>query len=136
MTRSTQNKDMNHDPSNRKPRQNPNQREDVLFAGWADFNFSAEQRGAFEEWVAENNWGTTLDLSLKDDLKITLSYNAEQDTYLATAFVKAHDSPNAGMMTSQRSADALRAVCKLLWAVNFGMGTDWEAHSSAASRNW
>lgn len=136
MTRAKNDRDMNHDPVAPRKAKPSAPREDVLFTGWADFHFTAEQRGEYEEWVAEQTWATTLDLSLTGHLKLSLSYDETQDTFIASAFVKAWDSPNAGKMTSQRSSDSLRALTKLLWAVNFGMGSDWDAHSSAAQRNW
>jgi hypothetical protein len=69
-------------------------------------------------------------------LKITLAYNADQDTFLATAFVKDAESINAGMMTSQRSGTPIKALEKLLWAVYYGMGEDWSALQTSGAGDW
>jgi hypothetical protein len=136
MPRPNASRDMNHDPSNRRPRKPKSQQEDVLFAGWANFNFSSDQRNDFERWEGENMWSAVLDSAQVGGLKITLSYNAEQDSYLATAFVKSPESINAGLMTSQRSGTSFRALAKLLWAVYYGMGEDWSAHMTAGAHDW
>jgi len=136
MPRSKSADEANRNPLPRKAKQRKQDEPDVLFAGWANFNFSSDQKAEYEEWESTGAWADLLDASQIGRLKITLSHNAEQDAFLATAFVRDPDSVNAGLMTSQRSGTSTRALFKLLWAVYYGMGEDWAALMQAGSHDW
>jgi len=119
----------------RKPARRSTQ-PDILFAGWANFAMPASKQADFQAWTeGEMAWPTFADL-VAQSFRFTVSYDHEEELYLCSVMCRDPKSVNCGMMTSQRSPDALRAILKATYAVYELMPDDWAALASSRDSDW
>jgi hypothetical protein len=110
--------------------------EDVNFAGWANYTIPDDARGGFNEWAVSDEFLLDMDEVVANGIKLSVGLDKDGRTYAATAFDRNPNSPNAGMMTSQRSGTAWRATAKLVFAIARGMGEEWSRWSSEGREDW
>lgn len=109
---------------------------DVAFAGWANYTMGAEEKQPFEAWLQTDAFSLDTDALVENGLKLSVGLDKDNRTYVASAFDRSLVSGNAGMMTSQRSSSALRALAKLVYCVRYLMGEDWERWTQVERDNW
>ena len=117
-------------------RRKPSPSDDILFAGWVNYAIPAAQQGTFEDWAASTAVWPALDDFIASQHRISVSHDHEQEVYVASAMCRNPNSANVGMMTSQRSTSAARAIFKLVYAITELMEDDWAQHAEAAKNDW
>lgn len=110
--------------------------EDVNFAGWANFTIMEDLRDHFNQWSLSDEFTLDTDEVVGGGIKLSVGIDKDGKAYLATAFVRDAQSDNAGMMTSQRSGTAFRALAKLVYAIKHGMGEDWTRWAAENREDW
>jgi hypothetical protein len=107
------------------------------FLGWIDFSIPVQRKQDFDAWVSDVNLDETLVTRMAAGDKFTVGLDEFTETYYANVFIRNPANVNAGWMTSQRSSTPLRALYKLLFAVELCMPDDWSGLAfGGQERTW
>lgn len=108
----------------------------VDFAGWVNCDIPREKREEVTAWGETAAYGAALSDMVTAGHKITLAYDAQEETYVASTFMTDADAPTAGLMTSQRSDDLWRALLKLCYAHAELLPVDYSALAGGGDTRW
>jgi len=107
------------------------------FGGWVNYTIPTTDQVKFEAWLQTTQPFDELAKLVERGHKFSLAWDEYTDTPFASVFVRNEDDDNAGYMTSQRSTDSIRALCKLIWALGHGMPDNWvELSASRPPAEW
>lgn len=106
------------------------------FAGWVNVSIPDASRPAFTEFEGSAAFVDALDIIGKHNIRLSLIQEAGTEDYMASAFCMDETSPSAGLMVSQRSASALRALAKLAFCIVELMPEDWGELVSRGKADW
>lgn len=132
----------NIDEANHGRNRNQSQRKQLpsgtaaIFAGWVNYNLPATDKEEFESWFSSGELEKALAAITQHGYKISLGYEPEQEDFFANAFCRNEADTNAGLMVSQRSGDPLRALGKLLFAIDQRMPADWNELLASGQKGW
>ena len=126
------------DGSNRSPRrqQRRTQQARVEFAGWVNVSIPNDHREAVTTFGADSRLFDSLSDLLQSGHKVTLSWTADEEVFVAATFMNDDSSPCAGLMVSQRSEDSWRALVKLLYVHAELLPPDYSELVGAQNDRW
>lgn len=125
-----QNRSKNRNSRNYRPTSRPE------FAGWVNAAIPASDRDKFEQWAGSTLLLDAAEKQAKAGMSVTLSWSDDEETFVAKAFCQDGDSPNAGLMVSQRSEEGYRALCKLWYVLSEVLPADWTPLVGGTSDRW
>lgn len=129
----------NVDGKNRGPRQQKagyKAHRSAEFSGWANVNIADADRARFAEFETTTAFPDAVDFIAHKNIRLSMVQEAGEDAFMATAFCMDEAHPSAGMMVSQRSSSALRALAKLAFCITELMPDDWTELSSDGRTDW
>jgi hypothetical protein len=84
-------------------------KDEIVWGGFIDVKLTAEQKAAFAEFEAEFQW-TFMDDLLADEIKLSLSYDDNTETYLASMTSVKHAGNGLRCVLTARAGTWERAV--------------------------
>lgn len=109
---------------------------DALFAGWVNVTIPEATRPEFEAWAQTAAPQDALTALLRALHRVTLNYDPDAEVFVANSFCRDTYSSNAGIMVSQRSEDAFRALAKLLYVHDVLLPEDYSILLESQQSLW
>jgi hypothetical protein len=106
------------------------------FSGWVNVNISETAKAAFQEFEQSVACLDAMDIVCKRNIRISVVQEAGEEGYVASAFYMDESAPSAGLMVSQRSGSAFRAVAKLAYCIVELMPDDWSELLTQGKADW
>lgn len=129
----------NVDGKNRAPRQQKagyKAHRSAEFSGWANVTIPDSKRDLFAEFESTTAFPDAVDRITHKNIRLSMVQEAGEDAFMATAFCMDESHPSAGMMVSQRSSSAVRALAKLAFCITELMPDDWTELAGSAHTDW
>ena len=98
---------------------------EAKFVGYVNFEWSDVQKEAFGIWVLKFNFWDELNAQTAKYRRISVGWDTYHQCYVASAFERDTDSPNAGYICTARGVDAATAVSRLLFLISELMPDEW-----------
>lgn len=108
----------------------------AAFSGWINYTIPTSERPVYNEWLASENSVKDAQAVVDQHYRLSVGEDLKDGGYTATAFMRLESSPHAGKMTSQRSADPMNALYKLIFAICHGMPANWRELETGGDDDW
>lgn len=109
----------------------------VDFKGFVNYVLSKEDKVTYTDWEVDDH---DLFLLIAGDnqtgYKLGMSFNAQNDTFVATYMCNDSTSPNAGYMLSAFAPDWYNALKTLCFKHNVILGCVWKVDTLKDQQNW
>lgn len=108
-------------------------KDDVDWGGFIDVRLLAADKDHFKDWVTSFDM-VMLDDLLAEGLKLSLSFDAETDTYLACLTSDHHAGPNLRCVLPARAGIWEQAIALVVFKHVEMLGGDWGRYRPASGR--
>jgi len=98
---------------------------EAKFAGYVNFEWNDLQKEAYAVWADKFNFWSELDAQTEKYRRISVGWDAYHQCYVASAFERDADSPNAGYICTARGVDSSTALSRLLFLISELMPDEW-----------
>lgn len=119
----------------RKPYQR-NYKRRADFSGWVNVEIPRADKEKVDEFGATTLYADAMKDVIVNGHRISLSYDSEEEVFVATTFMTDADHPCAGLMVSQRSDDIWRALLKLVYAHSEILPEDYSGLAGHGGGAW
>lgn len=106
------------------------------FAGWVNASIPDANKDDFHEFETSERCLKAMNEVGSNHIRLSVVFDLQDGVYVASAFHMNEASPSGGLMVSQRSPDALRALMKLVYLITELMPLDWSELLSARKNEW
>lgn len=106
------------------------------FQGWVNISIPETSKAAFAEFEQSAAFIDALDLIGRDHIRLSVVQEYGEESYVASAFHMDETKPSGGLMVSQRSGSALRALAKLAFCIIELMPDDWGELAGTGKADW
>lgn len=103
------------------------------WGGFIDVRLSAADKEHFQQWLPTFDMNMVDDL-LADDLKLSLTFDAETDTYLCSLTTEKHAGPGLRCVLPARAGIWERAIALAVFKHVEMLGADWGRYRPSSGR--
>lgn len=112
----------------------PSKPAEIQWGGFIDVKLDADDKSAFQTFETSTWQWTYLEDVLADEIKLSLSYDEDNDTYLATLTSVKHAGPNMRCVLTSRADSWERAVMLAIFKHTELLEGDWGRFRPSSGR--
>jgi len=109
---------------------------EALFHAWVNVSIPKAESDEVDAFGRSPVYQDALEHLLATHHRVNIIYNLKEGCYQVNTFCMDEESPNAGLMVSQRSTDPFRALLKLVYAHAHLLPADYSGAVRGGDEDW